>query len=128
MSSNERKYAPTHEWVAADNGIATVGISDFAVKVLTDLVFLELPEVGKQVDAGEMFGEIESVKAVSDLLAPVSGEVVAVNSAVADNLDTLASDPYEDGWLVKIKMKNADELAKLLDYDAYQKQCAESGH
>jgi len=128
MNPSELKYAPTHEWATADGDIVTVGISDFAVKALTDLVFLELPAVGKTVDAGEMFGGVESVKAVSELLAPVSGEVVAVNAAIADNLERLAADPYGDGWLIKIKMSNEGELSKLLDFTAYQKQCAEESH
>ena len=128
MNSSERKYTSTHEWVTVDGNIATVGLTDFAVKALTDLVFLDLPAVGRNVDAAEMFGEVESVKAVSELLAPVSGEIVAVNSAIADNLGTLATNPYDDGWLVKIKMSNTAELEKLLDHDAYQKQCAEAEH
>ncbi len=128
MNQNELKYAPSHEWAAVDGDVATIGITDFAVKALTDLVFLDLPAVGKKLDAGEMFGEVESVKAVSELLAPVSGEVVAVNTEIADNLDTLASDPFGSGWLVKIKMSDAGELSQLLDFGDYQKQCAEEEH
>jgi len=125
MSPIERKYALTHEWAVVDGDVATVGISDFAVKALTDLVYLDLPAVGKMLDAGETFGEVESVKAVSELLAPVSGEVVAVNSAIANNLETLVTDPYGNGWLIKIKMSKKDELSKLLGLADYQKQCAE---
>ena len=127
MSQRERRYTPTHEWVVADGDIATIGISDFAVKALTDLVFLDLPAVGKQLEAGEMFGEVESVKAVGELLAPVSGEIVAVNSAVADDLGILATDPFSN-WLIKIKMSDTAELSKLLDHNAYQKQCAGEAH
>ena len=88
-------------------------------------MFVDLPEVGRQVAAGQSFGEIESVKAVSDLYTPVGGQVVEVNSAVADHLDTLAEDPYGAGWLVKIKITDESPLAELLDYAAYQKQCEE---
>ena len=125
MNFNERKFAPTHEWAAVDGDIATIGISDFAVKALTDLVFLDLPAVGQKLETGEMFGEVESVKAVSELLSPVSGEVIAVNSAIVDNLSTLVSDPFGNGWLVKIRMSDTTEFSKLLDLDAYRKQCAE---
>jgi len=125
MNPTERKYTPTHEWAVIDGDIATVGITDFAVKALTDLVYLDLPAVGQALEVGEMFGEVESVKAVSELLAPVSGEVVAVNPAIANNLATLATAPFDDGWLIKIKMSNAAELSKLLDIDAYRQQCAE---
>src|SRR5262249_27320484 len=97
-------YAKTHEWVniapGAGGKIATVGISHFAVEALTDLVYIELPEQGRQLKAGESFGEIESVKAVSDLYSPVSGEIVEVNHALANRLDTLHDDPYGAGWIV----------------------------
>ncbi len=128
MDPNSLKYAPSHEWAAVSGDIATIGITDFAVKALTDLVFIDLPAVGKSVEAGEMFGEVESVKAVSELLSPVSGEIVEVNSEIADNLDSLASDPFGAGWLVKVKMSNPEELAKLLNFTAYQKQCLEEEH
>ena len=126
MNPNELKFTPTHEWAAVNGDTAMIGISDFAVHALTDLVFLDLPAVGKKLDAGEMFGEVESVKAVSELLMPVSGEVVEVNSAIADNLGTLAADPFGKGWLIKIKMSQPAELAKLLDHDAYRQQVAGS--
>jgi len=124
MNPEEFKFAPTHEWVAINGDRATVGISDFAVHALTDLVYLDLPAVGKTLDVGEMFGEVESVKAVSELLAPVSGEVVEVNSAITDDLGTLAADPFGNGWLIKIKMSNLAELENLLDHDAYRRQVA----
>ncbi|TWU22770.1 glycine cleavage system protein GcvH [Bythopirellula polymerisocia] len=129
MKQEDLLYAKTHEWVAvAKEGgtqIATVGISAFAVEALTDLVFIELPAVGKQVEAEQPFCEVESVKAVSDIYAPVDGEVVAVNSALPDTLETLSSDPYGAGWIAKIKVTNDANLAKLLDHAAYQKQCEE---
>jgi glycine cleavage system H protein len=123
-------FAKSHEWIAVDKaaGTATVGISAFALQALTDLVYIELPKVGRQVKAGESFGEIESVKAVSDIYAPLSGEIVEVHSTLSDKLETLNSDPYGEGWLVKIKMTSEAELKSLMDYPAYQKQCAEESH
>jgi glycine cleavage system H protein len=125
-------FAKTHEWVAvtSEGGqkTATVGISAFAVEALTDLVFIELPKVGRQVKAGESFCEVESVKAVSDIYAPVSGEVIAVNESLPDNLETLSNDPYGDGWIARIKISDEAGLKNLLDHAAYQKQCAEESH
>jgi glycine cleavage system H protein len=129
MNAEELLYCPTHEWVGTteENGetIATVGISAFAVEQLTDLVYMELPSVGNQVAAGQEFGEVESVKAVSPMYSPVSGEVIAVNDELADQLETLNNDPYTAGWIMKVKLSGflPDNL---LDFAAYQKQCAES--
>jgi glycine cleavage system H protein len=126
-------YTKTHEWAdvqsdAAGAKVATVGLTAFALEVLTDLVFMELPEVGRQVQACEPFGEIESVKAVSDLNSPVDGEVVAVNADLVNNLEILAQDPYQAGWLIKVKISDESCLSKLLDSVAYQKQCDEEQH
>jgi glycine cleavage system H protein len=125
-------FAKTHEWVAVANEgaqkVATVGLTEFAVQALTDLVFIELPKVGRQVTAGESFCEVESVKAVSDVYAPVSGNVVAVNQSLADNLETLSRDPYGDGWIARIKITDDSALANLMDYAAYQRQIAEESH
>ena len=130
MTPEELLYAKSHEWVHVETDstgakIATVGISGFAVETLTDLVFVDLPEVGREVKAEEPFGEIESVKAVSDLYSPVDGEIIAVNTALAESLDKLADDPYESGWFVKIRIADESGLSQLLDYSAYQKQCEE---
>ena len=127
------RYSKTHEWVrvetdAAGGKIATVGLTAFALEMLTDLVHVELPKVGGEVTAGQPFGEIESVKAVSDLYSPVDGQVVAVNAALADNLEHLPSDPYRAGWFVKIKIADEAGLAALLDEAAYKKQCEEEPH
>jgi glycine cleavage system H protein len=127
------KYSKTHEWVRvepdpAGGKTATVGLTAFALETLTDLVHIELPSVGRQVKAGQPFGEIESVKAVSDMNSPVDGTIAEVNSAVAENLEHLADDPYKAGWLVKIKITNEAGLANLLDEAAYKKQCAEEQH
>jgi len=132
MSQN-RLYSKTHEWVRVETSpsgekTAVVGITAFALEALTDLVFVDLPNVGRQVKAGQPFGEIESVKAVSDLYSPVDGEIVEVNSSLAGNLEHLAEDPYEAGWFVKIKISDEAGLAELLDEAAYKKQCEEEPH
>jgi glycine cleavage system H protein len=125
-------FAKTHEWVAVANEggqkIATIGLTKFAVEALTDLVFMELPKVGRQVKAEESFCEVESVKAVSDVYAPVTGEVVAVNDSLPDRLETLSSDPYGEGWIARIRITDDLPLAKLMNHAAYQKQCADESH
>jgi glycine cleavage system H protein len=125
-------FAKTHEWVAVvDEGgqkIATVGLTSFAVEALTDLVFMELPKVGRQVQAQESFCEVESVKAVSDVYAPVAGEVIAVNESLPDDLEKLSNDPYGEGWIARIKISDDSGLKNLMDHAAYQKQCAEEAH
>jgi glycine cleavage system H protein len=103
--------------------VATIGLSAWAVEALKDLVYINLPEVGRKVDADETFGEVESVKAVSELYSPVAGEITEVNTELADNLETLAADPYGAGWLIKIEIADESGLAELLDHAAYQKQC-----
>ncbi len=122
------KYAPTHEWVQVDGDTATIGLSRFAVDQLTDLIVIDLPEVGRSLEAGKSFGEIESVKAVSDLYAPVGGEVLEVNGDVASDVQILAEDPYTKGWLLKVKVAPGSDYSGLLDYESYQKKVAESGH
>jgi glycine cleavage system H protein len=125
-------YAKTHEWIRVESApagkTATVGLTAFALEMLTDLVHIELPKPGTRVKAGEPFGEIESVKAVSDLYSPVDGEVLAANQAIADNLEHLADDPYDKGWFIKIKIADESGLAQLLDDAAYKKQCEEEQH
>lgn len=133
MKPEELLYAKTHEWAsiakdAAGGQVATIGISAFAIEALTDLVFLQLPDVGRELKAGETFGEIESVKAVSDLYSPLTGTVLEVNTPLASHLEKLNEDPYNAGWLIKLKVTDDPAKAKLLDYAAYQKQCAEEGH
>lgn len=132
MKPENLLFAKTHEWVAvASEGgqkIATVGLSAFAVEALTDLVFIELPKIGRQVHAEESFCEVESVKAVSDVYAPVTGEVIAVNQSLPDHLETLSHDPYGDGWIARIRITDDSALANLIDHAAYQRQCAEESH
>ncbi len=123
MDTASMKFAKTHEWLALDGEIATIGISDFAVKELTDIVFIELPSAGKTIAAGEEFGEIESVKAVSDLYAPVGGEIIEVNEALADDLGPLADDSFGAGWIMKLKISDPAEVDNLMDYTAYQASC-----
>lgn len=125
------RYAETHEWVEVSEvdgqKIATIGISDFAIEQLNDLVYMDLPEVGKSVGAGEEFGEVESVKAVSPLYSPVAGEVVEVHRELPDQLDQLHDDPYDFGWIVKLRIEDDSALSGLMDYASYQKQCSEAG-
>ncbi len=122
------KYAKSHEWVAVEGDIATIGITDFAVKALTDLVYVDLPAVGASVGVGDNCGEVESVKAVSDLYAPVSGEIVEVNEQLADNLDLLSDDAFGAGWILKIKMASPADLDNLLDRAAYEQNCQDEDH
>ena len=124
MRPDDLKYTETHEWVKLNKKTkqVTVGITDYAVKQLSDLVHIELPETGDTIEAGQPFGEIESVKAVSDLFAPVSGEVTEVNAAVLENLDTLAKDSFEDGWLMKLQatdLAEIDEMMTRKEYDEF---------
>jgi len=116
----ELKYTEEHEWVMVEDDIVTVGITDFAQDSLGDVVFVELPEVGASVEAGKSFGVVESVKAVSDVYSPVTGEVVEVNDELPDAPETINTSPYEDGWMVKIRLSDTAELDDLLDVDAYQ--------
>ncbi|MFG0288848.1 MAG: glycine cleavage system protein GcvH [Rhodopirellula sp. JB044] len=122
------RFAETHEWVDAtqDDGIATIGISKFALEALNDLVYMDLPEVGRTLKVGDEFGEVESVKAVSPLYSPVSGEVVEVHSELPDKLESLNEDPYDFGWIIKVKL-DGDLPDSLMDHAAYEKQCSEAG-
>ncbi|HVW36125.1 MAG TPA: glycine cleavage system protein GcvH [Pirellulales bacterium] len=132
MTPDKLLFAKTHEWVRVDAEggakVATIGVSAFALEALTDLVYIELPAVGRQLKAGESFGEIESVKAVSDLYSPVTGEVIAVHEGLGDKLETLNADPYGEGWMIKVRLADEAALKSLMDYPAYQKQCAEEQH
>ena len=118
------KYAKSHEWVKEEGGIATVGITDFAQDALGDVVFINLPEAGDEVVAGESFGDVESVKAVSNLVSPVSGIVKAVNEELIDAPEMLNSDPY-GAWIIKVEQVTDRE--ELLDADDYEALCAEEG-
>jgi len=128
MDQDSLRYLKSHEWVAVEGDIATVGITDFAVSQLTDLTYVELPKVGTAVTAGERFGEVESVKAVSDLYSPVSGEVVEANTALDDDVAPLSSDPFGTGWLMKVRLADDGLSGELLDQKAYEEYCASESH
>jgi glycine cleavage system H protein len=128
MAPSDRKYHTTHEWAKSEGDLVLVGITDVAVKRLSDLVYVELPAKGKKVAQGQVFGEIESVKAVSELISPVTGEIVDVNAGLADHLDDLGSDPYGKGWMLKVRPTGDGGLAKLMDAAAYDKHAAAEEH
>lgn len=117
----ELKYTEEHEWIMVEEDVVTIGITDFAQDQLGDVVFVELPEVGDQLQNGKPFGVVESVKAVSDVYAPVTGEVVEVNDELPDDPEMINNSPYEDGWMLKIRLSDTGELDGLMDADAYQK-------
>ena len=118
----ELRYRSSHEWVRVENDVAVVGITDHAQDAMGDLVFVEMPEVGQVLAAGDEAGVVESVKAASDIYAPVSGEVVAINDALEDEPEKVNNDPFGDGWLFKIKMADDGELGEMLTADQYQAQ------
>ncbi len=117
------KYTQEHEWIRIDGKKAVIGISGFAQEQLGDIVFVELPEVGSQVEQGSPFGVVESVKTVSDLYAPVNGKVTAVNKGLETNPERVNSDPYGEGWIVEIELSDETDIESLLDADAYTEQC-----
>lgn len=116
------RYTPTHEWVKVEGDIATVGITDFAVGELSDLVFVDLPAVGESVEKDARFGEVESTKTVSDLIAPVSGKVVDVNSSLVDHPEIISQSPFDKGWMIQVKMSKPDQVGQLLGAAEYQAQ------
>lgn len=120
----ELKYSKSHEWVRTEDGVTVVGISDFAQDALGDVVFINLPAEGDAVTAGESFGDVESVKAVSDIISPVTGVICEVNEALGDAPETLNADPY-GAWIIKVK--DVGETEELLDAAAYEAHCAEEG-
>ena len=126
QTPSELKYASSHEWARLEeDGTVTVGISDHAQDALGDVVFVELPEVGNSLAAGEEAGVVESVKAASDIYAPVGGEVIAVNDQLEDEPETVNSDPYNDGWIFKLQPADTSELDALLSAEDYQSKCDE---
>lgn len=118
----DRRYAESHEWVKLDGDIATVGITDYAQHALGDIVYVDMPEVGDEVEAGEVFGAVESVKAASDLISPVSGEVVEVNENLEGAPESINADAFEN-WIMKVKVSDSGEIDALLDAAAYAKLC-----
>lgn len=125
MYPSDLKYAKEHEWVRVDGDVATIGISDFAQDQLGEVVYVDLPGEGDEVTSGETFGEIESVKSVSELFSPVSGEVVKVNESLDDAPETVNEDPYGGGWMIQVRLSDPSQLDGLLDADAYEAFVAE---
>ena len=121
----EYRYTKEHEWIVEKGGIATIGITDYAQHELGDVVFVELPKAGAKLAAGKIFGSVESVKAVSEIFAPASGDLVEANAALQDKPETLNTDPHGAGWLVKVKLTNPAELSSLLDAAGYEAFIAE---
>ena len=124
MNPDDLHYAPSHEWVRVEGEIGTIGITDHAQKELGEIVYLELPEAGHVVDASEEFGTVESVKAVSELFAPVSGEVVEVNKSAVSEPGIVNDDPFGDGWLIKVKLSTDEEVSKLMNAEQYAEYVA----
>jgi glycine cleavage system H protein len=120
MTPEDNRYAKSHEYVHVEGDIGTVGITDYAQKELGDVVFVELPQVGTQLEQGDELGSIESVKAVSELFAPASGEVVEVNEALTDKPELVNTDPYGDGWMVRVKLSTPEEVDELMDAEEYE--------
>jgi glycine cleavage system H protein len=121
---DDRLYHPDHDWALVEDGVATFGITWFAQDALGEVVFFDPPEVGTSVSANEFYAEVESVKAVSDVIAPLSGEIVEVNTALADSPESINEDPYGAGWMVKVKLSEPSEADGLLDAAAYQESLA----
>ena len=124
---NDRRYTKEHEWVEVKGGLATVGITDYAQHELGDVVFVELPKPGAKVETGKSFGTVESVKAVSEIYAPASGEVVEVNGSLQDTPEKINSDPHGAAWLIKIRLANPAEISGLMDGAAYDAYVAQKG-
>ncbi|MFA6468104.1 MAG: glycine cleavage system protein GcvH [Bacteroidota bacterium] len=118
------KYTKDHEWIRIDGNIGTIGITEYAQGELGDIVFVELPSVGKNVEAGQSFGTVEAVKAVSDLYSPVTGVVKEVNKEIQDSPELINKEPYERGWMIKVTLANTEDVKSLLDVDAYKKLIA----
>ncbi|GGC09692.1 glycine cleavage system H protein [Marinobacterium zhoushanense] len=121
---SELKYVASHEWIRDEGeGVVTIGITDHAQELLGDVVFIELPDVGAEISAGDEAGVVESVKAASDIYAPLSGKVIAINEDLEDAPELVNSDPYGDGWFFQLQISDAEEMDELLDADSYTEQC-----
>ena len=125
MTPDDLKYSSDHEWVRVDGETATIGITDYAQGELGDIVYVSLPEAGEQVEPGSVIGELESTKSVSDLFAPVAGEVVSRNEALESNPELVNSDPYGEGWLIKLRLGEDADLDGLMEAQAYEAQLGE---
>ena len=120
MTPEDSRYAKSHEYVHLEGDVGTIGITEYAQKELGDVVFVELPQVGTQLELGDELGSIESVKAVSELFAPVSGEVVEINESLAEKPELVNTDPYGDGWMIKVKLSAPDEVDELMSAEDYE--------
>ena len=118
------KYTKDHEWIRIEGNVGTIGITEYAQGELGDIVFVELPSIGKKIEAGQSFGTVEAVKAVSDLYTPITGDVKDVNKEIQDSPELVNKEPYERGWMIKVTIANPDELKNLLDLEAYKKLIA----
>jgi glycine cleavage system H protein len=125
MYPSDYRYTKEHEWVRVEGDVATVGITDYAQHELGDVVYVEMPKPGTKLNAGQSFGTVESVKAVSDIYAPVSGEVTEVNATLGDAPETVNKDPHGKAWLIKLKLTNPSEVAQLMDAKAYEAYVAD---
>lgn len=128
MDPSKLRYSRTHEWALLEKNLCTIGITAFAAEQLTDITFIELPDVGDHVFAGQEFGNIETVKAVSDLYSPVDGEVVEVNTPLEEDPSPVQKDPLGAGWLIKVRVEKSTALDHLLTHEQYQKQIESEGH
>jgi glycine cleavage system H protein len=128
MTPEDSRYAKSHEYVYVEGGVGTVGITDYAQKELGDVVFVELPQVGTQLEAGDELGSIESVKAVSELFAPVSGEVVEINETLAEKPELINTDPYGDGWMIRVRVSDPSEVDELMNAEEYEEYCETESH
>jgi glycine cleavage system H protein len=128
MDPKTLRYAKTHEWAHLEGDVCTVGLTKFAVDQLTDIIYIEMPDVDDPVSTGDSFGEIESVKAVSDLYSPVTGDIVAVNEKLETDPTLISQDPYDKGWIIKIKVEKGTTLGHLMTLEQYEKQIASEEH
>lgn len=124
----DRRYTKEHEWVKIEGDVGTVGITEFAQSELGDVTYVEVPQVGQELRQGEAFGVVESVKAVSDIYAPVSGEIIAVNEALVNEPEQVNASPYEGAWMIKVRVKDPGETETLLGPEEYQQHIAAAGH
>ena len=128
MDPEKLRYAKSHEWALLEGDVCTVGITPFAVEQLTDVIYVDLPDVGDPVQSGDSFGEVESVKAVSDLYSPVTGDVAEVNVPLQNDPTLITQDPYQLGWLIKVKVEPGSTLEHLMTLAQYKEQIASEGH
>lgn len=128
MTPEDNRYAKSHEYVHVEGEIGTIGITDYAQKELGDVVFVELPQVGTQLEAADELGSIESVKAVSELFAPVSGEVVEINETLAEKPELINTDPYGDGWMIRVRLSDPSELDDLMNAEEYEEYIETESH